>query len=107
MISFQKTSTVALKPALSPKNWSVLKLSPFTKKSDKKDKSNYRPVSLLSNISKVYERYIQEQLNEYFSDILSKYQCGFRQGYGTQNCLLAMIERLRKIRDKKGFLLQS
>ena len=83
MISFQKTSTVALKPALSPKNWSVLKLSPFTKKSDKKDKSNYRPASLLSNISKVYERYIQEQLNEYFSDILSKYQCGFRQSYGT------------------------
>ena len=27
---------------------------------------------------------------------------GFRQAYGTQNCLLAMIEKLRKIRDKKG-----
>ena len=45
---------------------------------------------------------MQEQLDEYFSDLLSKYQCGFRQGYGTQNCLLAMIEKLRKIRDKKG-----
>ena len=44
---------------------------------------------------------MQEQLDEYFSDLLSKYQCGFRQGYGTQNCLLAMIEKLRKIRDKK------
>ena len=45
---------------------------------------------------------MEEQLDEYFSDLLSKYQCGFRQGYGTQNCLLAMIEKLRKIRDKKG-----
>ena len=45
---------------------------------------------------------MQEQLDEYFSDLSPKYQCGFRQGYGTQNCLLAMIEKLRKIRDKKG-----
>ena len=45
---------------------------------------------------------MQEQLDEYFSDLLSKYQCGFRQGYGTQHCLLAVIEKLRKIRDKKG-----
>ena len=45
---------------------------------------------------------MQEQLDEYFSDLLSKYQCGFRQAYGTQNCLLALIEKLRKIRDKKG-----
>ena len=57
-------------------------------------KSNYRPISLLSNISIVYERCVQEQINEYFSDLLSKYQCGFRQGYGTQDCLLVMIEKL-------------
>ena len=44
---------------------------------------------------------MEEQLDEYFNDLLSKYQCGLRQGYGTQNCLLAMIEKLRKIRDKK------
>ena len=72
------------------------------KKNDKKDKSNYRSISLLSNIStKVHERCMEEQLDEYFNDLLSKYQCGLRQGYGTQNCLLAMIEKLRKIRDKK------
>ena len=45
---------------------------------------------------------MQVQLDEYFSDLLSKYQCGFRQSYGTQNWLSAMIEKLRKIRDKKG-----
>ena len=43
---------------------------------------------------------MQEQLDEYFSDLLSKYQCGFRQGYGTQNCFLAMIEKLRNIKDR-------
>ena len=49
---------------------------------------------------------MQEQLDEYFSDLLSEYQCGFRQGYGTQNCLLALIEKLRKIEIKVS-LLQS
>lgn len=44
---------------------------------------------------------MQEQLGEYFSDLLSKYQCDFMQGYGTQNCLSAMIEKPRKIKDKK------
>ena len=44
---------------------------------------------------------MQEQLDKYFSDLLSKYQCGFRHGYETQNSLLNMIEKLRKIRDKK------
>ena len=47
---------------------------------------------------------MQKQLDEYFSDLLSKYKCGFRQGYGTQNCILAMTEKLRKIRDKKGIV---
>ena len=42
------------------------------KKNDKKDKSNYRPISLLPNISKIYERCMQEQLDEYFSGSLSK-----------------------------------
>ena len=33
---------------------------------------------------------------------ITKCKCGFWQGYGTQNCLLAIIEKLRKIRDKKA-----
>ena len=47
------------------------KVVPIYKKNDKKDKSNYRPISLISNISKVYERCIQEQLDENSSDLLS------------------------------------
>ena len=46
---------------------------PIYKKNNKKDKSNYRPTSHLFNISKIYERCMQEQLDEYFSDLLSKY----------------------------------
>ena len=45
---------------------------------------------------------MQKLIEEYFSDLLSKYQFSFRKGYATQNCVLAMIEKLRKISDKKG-----
>ena len=75
---------------------------PICKKNDEKDKSNYRPKSHLSNISKVYGRCIQEQVDECLSELLSKYQCGFRLDYETQNCCLVMIEKLRKIWDKIG-----
>ena len=45
----------------------------------------------------------EQRLNEqYFNDLLSKHQCDFRQGYGAQNYCLAMIEKLRKSKDKKG-----
>ena len=50
----------------------------------KKSKGNYRPISILPNISKVYERCLYDQMSEFFGNIFSKYQCGFRKGYSTQ-----------------------
>ena len=62
-------------------------VGPIYKKIDEKDKSSYRPIGLLSNLLKVYERCMLEQLYEYFNDLLSKYYCGFRHVYEAQNCL--------------------
>ena len=67
-------------------------VTPAYKKKSKTSKDNYRPVSILSNISKVYERCIYEQLQSYFEKILSPYQCGFRKGFNAQHCLIALIE---------------
>ena len=55
-----------------------------------KKKKNYRPVSILPNLSKIFERCMYNQLKDYFN----KLQCGFRKGFSTQHCLLAMIEKL-------------
>ena len=72
---------------------------PICKKNDKKDKTNNRPISIFT---KIYERCIQAQLNEYFTNFLSKLQSGIRQGFSTQHYLLLMIEKLTKIRVEKG-----
>ena len=59
-------------------------------------------MSILSNISKVYERCIYDQIQTYFDQILSKYQCRFRKGYNVQHCLIALIEKWKQSVDKGG-----
>ena len=69
---------------------------PIHKKDDKTDKENYNPISILPNLSKVYERLMYNQIYPYFDTLFSKFQCGFRKGFNAQHCLLAMIEKWRK-----------
>ena len=45
---------------------------------------------------------MHKQINEYFESLLSKFQCGFRQGLSAQHCLLVTVEKMKKIRDNKG-----
>ena len=75
-------------------------VTPIHKKKDKSDKTNYRPVSILPDISKMYEKLIYNQLYDYFDDILSPSQCGFRKGHSTQHCLLVMLEKFKESVDK-------
>ena len=89
--------------AVSCKFLSVLKLAdvkPVHKKASRLEETNYRPVSLLPNISKIFERCMHRKILEYFETVLSKFQCGFRKGYSTQDCLLAMVENCKKALDQ-------
>ena len=82
---------------------SILKnatITPVFKKGDRNSKDNYRPVSILPNISKIFERCIFRQLFNFMDQFLPKYQCGFHKGYSTQYCLLAMFERWKSPVDK-------
>ena len=54
-------------------------LTPIYKKDDPLDKSNYRPVSILPLLSKVYERIIYKQLSQHAEQFLNKLLCGFRK----------------------------
>ena len=43
-----------------------------------------------------------DQMYSHFNQILSKHQCGFRQGHSTQYSLLLMVEKLKKHLDNSG-----
>ena len=85
-----------------PAQLKVANVTPIYKKGPRTTTGNYRPVSILPNISKIYEKCIYEQLFSYFETILSKYQCGFRKGYSDQHCLIVMLEKWRTALDNNG-----
>ena len=81
-----------------------LKLSdviPSHKKDDKMGKTNYRPVSTIPSISKIYERLLYSQIETFIENILSHNQCGFRKGYSAQYCLIKMLEKWKSALDNK------
>ena len=79
--------------SLFPEQLKYADIKPVFKKDSRNDKRNYRPVSILSNISKIYERLLHKQLETYFESILRQYQCGFRKGFSVLTTLLPMIEK--------------
>ena len=78
------------------KKW---KSVPCTKKDGRKEKSNYRPVNIFSNVSKVYERCLYDQIYYFFENKFSRYQCEFRKGL--RNALFSMTEKMLLARDKR------
>ena len=62
-------------------------------------KTNYRPVSILPTLSKTYKKLIYKHFCDYFDKILLPSQCGFRKGYSSRHCLLAMLENFKKCTD--------
>ena len=84
-----------------PDKLKMADVTPAYKKEDPSMKENYRPVSILPPISKLFERIMYEQIYNYMNDHLSDYLCGFRAGYSTQSCLILMLEKWKKALDKK------
>ena len=85
--------------------WSLKKadITPVYKEDEKFLKNNYRPVSILPSVSKIYERCIYDQINYYFHPLFSKLQCGFRKEFNAQHCLLVLVEKCREVLDKPGY----
>ena len=79
-------------------------ISPCFKKGDPTDKSNYRPISILSAISKVFEKILFEQIITYIEPMLNKLLCGFRKKYSTQHALFLLLNRWQKCIDKGGIV---
>ena len=78
----------SLKRHIFPDELKLAEVMPLFKKANPFDKTNYRPVSLLSHISKVFERLIYNQINEYIEPFLSKVLNGFRKNHNTVTILI-------------------
>ena len=72
---FHKNINFCTENSIFPSDLKVADVTPAFKKKSKTSKENYRPLS--PNISKIYERYLYNQMQTDFDDILSKYKHGF------------------------------
>lgn len=91
-----------LQSNIFPDDLKLAEVIPVFKKDDYNDKENYRPVSLLPCLSKVFERIILNQMHTFMHDKLSPHLSGFRKGYNTQYALIRMIEQWKSTLDNKG-----
>ena len=85
-----------------PKNLKFADITPAYKNNSSNEKINYRPVSILPNLSNVFENILYKQISEFFNKIFPKYQTGFRKGFNAQTCLVAVLEKFRKCLDDGG-----
>ena len=74
------------------------KVVPVFKKDSKLHYSNYRPISLLSNIEKILEKLMYKRLYTFLNNnnIIYNLQIGFRQQYSTSHALINITEIIRK-----------
>ena len=79
----------------------IAKVVPAFKKDSKLDYSNYRPISLLSNIEKILEKPMYKRLYTFLNNnnIIYNLQFGFRQQYSTSHALINITENIRKALD--------
>ena len=95
-----------LKYGKFPSQWKKAKVTCVYKKGKKNECSNYRPISLLSIPSKIFEQLINEQLCSHLDNfnLRSDFQWGFRNNRSTEDLLLYMSEKWHKDIDGGKFV---
>ena len=78
-------------------------VTPIYKKDHPNKSKNYRLVSVLPVVSKVFEKIMHNQISQYIISFLIPYLCGYRKGLSTQQTLLYLIEKLKIVLDSKGY----
>ena len=81
---------LSLQTAFFPEEWKIAKVSPVFKEGNKTDCGNYRPISVISVVAKLFEGLVYNQLRTFIADnsILVDQQSGFRSQHSTETALL-------------------
>ena len=80
----------SINTGIFPEEWKCSKVVPLFKEGDRKDLNNYRPISIIPVVAKVFEKIIHDQVNTFLVDngLLSNSQSGFRHRHSTTTALL-------------------
>ena len=86
-----------------PSHCKIARVTALFKKGDKQVGDNYRPISILSQINKVFEKIIHSRLNSFLLEnkLLSPLQYGFRKGHNTSHGITNLNEEIIRNLEKK------
>ena len=90
-----KLFNASLNTSNIPDDWKCARVTPVYKdKGDKSDVSNYRPISVISHLSKVFEKLVHKQLLNYFQEnnYISIDQSAFLKNHNTQTALHRCVD---------------
>ena len=75
----------------------IAKVLPIYKKGEHSDMNNYRPISILSHLNKIFETIISKQIKDFLKkhNILYKYQYGFRENHSTDHALINIVDSIK------------
>lgn len=87
---------LSIDKGIFPDSLKVARVVPIHKKGNTSDCSNYRPISLTSNFSKIFEKIICKRLVTYLNkyNLLYDYQFGFRKNFSTSLALMEVINMI-------------
>jgi exonuclease III len=110
IVLFMYIVRACLRLSYFPTTWKTAKVTPIPKAGkDLSSPSNYRPISLLNSLSKIFEKIILSRLNDYLSrnKIIPNEQFGFRRGHSTNHQLLRVsrfIQNSLNLKQSTGML---
>ena len=95
---------MSIRKGYFPAIWKTAKTLPLHKKGSKQLASNYRPISLLSKLSLVFEKIIHEQISSYFTsnNLFHNNQHGYLKNRSCMTALLTIYDKwVRSVNEKK------
>ena len=98
---------LSINAGIFPESLKLAKVIPIFKKGDPKLPANYRPISLLSNFGKLFEKLIVKRLLNFLNkyNILSQHQFGFRKNHSTTLALINIIDNIYQNLNDNHFVI--
>ena len=97
-----KIINLSFNSGVHPDNLKISKTIPVYKKGSRLTVSNYRPISLLSNLNKVFEKLIFNRVYGFLENhgCIYEHQYGFRKKHSTNHALISITDKIREALDK-------
>ncbi|CAB3982361.1 Hypothetical predicted protein [Paramuricea clavata] len=85
-----------------PSAWKMARVTPLYKDGERDQSNNYRPISVLSVLSKILEKHVAKSLMNYLvnNNLLYELQSAFREGHSTESALIKLTDQILSNMDQ-------